>query len=90
MHAGQNIPNTKWNSKPFPLFTKPWTRFLACYGAHLPAPLQFTVDGHEVCVAHSPGLRHAHETAARALLGAASEATIGKATIDARPIFLIS
>jgi hypothetical protein len=60
------------------------------YGAHLPAPLQLISDAHPVCVAQSPGATHAHETAAIALFGAASEATIGKATIDARPIFLIS
>jgi hypothetical protein len=90
MHAGQNIPNTKWNSKPFPLFTKPWTRLLARYGAQMPPPLQLTVDAHPVCARQSPGVTQAHEVAAIALFGAASEATIGKATIDARPIFLIS
>src|SRR5262245_20448097 len=52
----------------------------------------------QFCEAHvsNPGnvqsspLPHIHETLAIAFLGATSEATTGIATIDARPIFLIT
>jgi hypothetical protein len=38
----------------------------------------------------SPGVTHAQETAAMALFGATKDATIGNATIEASPIFLIT
>jgi hypothetical protein len=56
----------------------------------MPDPLQFTVEGQVVWVRQSPGPTHAHEVDASALVGAVKDATIGRATTVASPIFLIT
>ena len=57
------------------------------YGAHIPAPLQLTVLGHEVCMMQSPGLTQP-QLAPCAAAGTAIMATMGTAAAP-MPIALI-
>jgi len=59
-------------------------------GAQTPAQLQLLWLGQVVCVIQLPGVEHAQDVEAMALVGAVKEATIGSATTVASPIFLIT
>jgi hypothetical protein len=72
------------------LFYKNKTYFLEkTYGAQIPLILQLFVLGHPVIVKQSPTVMHEQFTdAALADVGATSDATRGKATIEVKPTFL--